>query len=210
MAIFQSRNRGKNYTCDGERKKIAEATRTLLKARAPCVIVSLSPFPYLPRTIARFYLIKRFARDRELLLRFVCQIKRSCLNGTVRQTEKKMLTLVAMHFASPNGNRRQYLLCSLHMRIKNLEYKLSVFFCRRVVLLVPCLELINDYSYGPLYRASQRFLAISLCARIPRPNQNLYFSLRNSHQKKIVLKLFADTVDEIKCRKKSETLYVFE
>jgi len=55
----------------GTGKKIAGATRTLSKARAPCVIVSLSPFPYLPRPIARLYLIKRSAHDRELLPRFV-------------------------------------------------------------------------------------------------------------------------------------------
>lgn len=52
-----------------------------------------------------------------------------------------------MRFASPNGNRRRYLLYSLHMQIKNWEYKAGVLFRRRVVLHAPCLELINDYSY---------------------------------------------------------------
>lgn len=77
------------------------------------------------------------------------QIKRSRPDGAVRQEEKKILVLVAMHCASSNGNRRRYLLCSLHMRVKNREYKSGVLFRRRVVLLASCLELINDYSYAP-------------------------------------------------------------
>lgn len=75
--------------CDGERKKIAGATHTLPKARAPCVIVSLSPFPYLPRPIARLYLIKRSAHDRELLLYFATPDKTLARRRSRAREEKK-------------------------------------------------------------------------------------------------------------------------
>lgn len=60
---------------NGERKKIAGATRTLSKGRALCVIDGLSPFPYLLRLIARLYLIKCFTRDREPFPRFATRDK---------------------------------------------------------------------------------------------------------------------------------------
>jgi len=83
-------NRGKNNAWWGNRKKkIAGATRTLPKARAPCVIVSLSPFPYLPRPIARLYLIKRSAHDRELLPRFATPDKTLALGRDNKAGEEK-------------------------------------------------------------------------------------------------------------------------
>lgn len=67
------------------------------------------------------------------------------------------------------------------MRIKNWEYKSGVLFRRRVVLLAPCSELINDYSYGPRDIAERRrdFSRI-LSARefLSTEVDNWYFSLR--------------------------------
>lgn len=62
---------------------------------------SLSPFPYLLRPIARLYLIKRSAHDRELLPRFATPDKTLAPGrDNTAGREKKMLALVAMHFAS--------------------------------------------------------------------------------------------------------------
>lgn len=62
----------------------------------------------------------------------------------------------ALRVTAYGNHTASYLLCSLHMRIKNWEYKVGVLFRRRVVLLAPCLELINDYSYGPHDIAERR------------------------------------------------------
>jgi len=111
-----------------------------------------------------------------------------------------MLALVAMHFASPNGNRRRYLLCSLHMRIKNWEYKAGVLFRRRVVLLAPCLELINDYSYGlrDITECRRDFSSRFLHEFLDQIRVDISLSEILIREKSTSNYL---TMDEIKCRK---------
>lgn len=67
-----------------QRKKIVGATCTLPKARASCVIVGLSPFPYLARPIARSLSDKiHFAHDGEpFATRFAVRDKTP--GGTIR------------------------------------------------------------------------------------------------------------------------------
>jgi len=139
------------------------------------------------------------------------QIKRSRSGGTIRQERKKMLALVATRFASPNGNRFWYLLCSLHMQIKNWEYKAGVLFRRRVVLHVPCLELINDYSYISMILQSVAKI-FSSRTNSSIKSELIFFSYKFSSQRifrqKKIFELFADSMDKIKNTEKSDLICI--
>lgn len=95
-------------------------------------------------------------------------------------------------------------------RVKNWKYKAGVLFCRWVVLLASCLELINDHSYGPCaryYTGCRRDFSLSFSRTDASTKLESISSSRKYERRreKIDFKLFKESVDKMEIR---DTVYI--